>query len=88
MVKETMKNGSNMLGQAEKVQNMDPAQVSSTLVVPIYILWYTEALLGGKRKKSTIPPSTFAKVCFFSLTSKIKSGKPPPELLKPFVLPP
>ena len=36
MVKETMKNGSNMLGQAEKVQNMDLAQASSTLVVPIY----------------------------------------------------
>jgi hypothetical protein len=38
-----------------------------------------------KKKKVHVTVSTFAKVCFFSLNSKL--GKPPPELLKPFILP-
>jgi hypothetical protein len=33
MLKEAVKNGSNMLGQAEKVKTKDPAQASSTLAL-------------------------------------------------------
>ena len=59
MVKETMKNGSNMLGQAEKVQNMDPAQVSSTLVVPIYTLVHRSS--AGRQKEKV--HNTFLNFC-------------------------
>jgi hypothetical protein len=39
MLKEAVKNGSNMLGQAEKVQTMNPAQASSTLVLDLSWAW-------------------------------------------------